>query len=566
MTIDAVASDVTAARVQANPRPVYEGQPYYSFDDVVESFSFWDVVDIFNPLQHIPLVGTVYREITGDEIGGFARVAGGALFGGPIGAGAGIVGMAFAEAAGKDPGQLVFDAITGGDGGAPATSGPSGATLATNAPLGSNLLGMPADADPAMMARRPGPEAQAGTGSQMAAATTQTPTPASAPSGPLGSRLFSAPPGGTAAAGIAGLAGAGASAGLAGASPAGLDVAAAPAGAPATLDRAQSALLAAFVAQHQQAQPSPARSGDSAGRGSPTGAAMAPGGVDAAPRAGPTSGTAFGGGSGGAPSGGSDTAQNPSTSSGQENTGQDMNQHARRDPAPAAPGPARPGSSDDLPMPADIRSGREALRAQLMANRAAAAATGAASSSSSSAGATSGTDAALQAGASLTALASASRGGGMTGGTGSADGPQTDRPTGMTLADYRARPNRRGEDATQAARPGRTSGPAAPGTGAGISGMLPDAATMAGLLERGGSAAAAADAQARDLATGAGQRLSMDGRTFRALPMDGRPADQTNAPAADSPGGAIVTQPWFSQRVLDAMRKYDASRAEAGAS
>lgn len=47
--------------------------------------SFWDFVDIVNPLQHIPVVGTIYREITHDTIRAPAKIAGSALYGGPIG-------------------------------------------------------------------------------------------------------------------------------------------------------------------------------------------------------------------------------------------------------------------------------------------------------------------------------------------------------------------------------------------------------------------------------------------------------------------------------------------------
>jgi len=50
-----------------------------------DSPSFWDLVDVINPLQHIPLVNDVYREMTGDKIGIAARLSGGALFGGVIG-------------------------------------------------------------------------------------------------------------------------------------------------------------------------------------------------------------------------------------------------------------------------------------------------------------------------------------------------------------------------------------------------------------------------------------------------------------------------------------------------
>jgi hypothetical protein len=43
------------------------------------------LLDIINPLQHIPLVSNLYREITGDQISSSARILGGGLFGGPIG-------------------------------------------------------------------------------------------------------------------------------------------------------------------------------------------------------------------------------------------------------------------------------------------------------------------------------------------------------------------------------------------------------------------------------------------------------------------------------------------------
>ena len=48
-------------------------------------FSFTDLLDIVNPLQHIPFVSSAYREMTGDEIGAAPRVLGSTLFFGPIG-------------------------------------------------------------------------------------------------------------------------------------------------------------------------------------------------------------------------------------------------------------------------------------------------------------------------------------------------------------------------------------------------------------------------------------------------------------------------------------------------
>ncbi len=70
-----------------------------------KSWSFWDFLDVINPLHHIPGVGTLYREITGDEIGNTARIIGGAIYGGAVGAAAGIANVAIAEATGKDIGE-----------------------------------------------------------------------------------------------------------------------------------------------------------------------------------------------------------------------------------------------------------------------------------------------------------------------------------------------------------------------------------------------------------------------------------------------------------------------------
>lgn len=52
--------------------------------------SFWDVLDVINPLQHIPILSSAYRAVTDDALGSVANIVGGALFGGPIGAGVAI--------------------------------------------------------------------------------------------------------------------------------------------------------------------------------------------------------------------------------------------------------------------------------------------------------------------------------------------------------------------------------------------------------------------------------------------------------------------------------------------
>lgn len=71
------------------------------------------ILDVINPLQHIPVISTIYRNITGDEISPMARVAGDALYGGPIGAAVGIVDVAVESKTGKDIGGNVMAMLTG---------------------------------------------------------------------------------------------------------------------------------------------------------------------------------------------------------------------------------------------------------------------------------------------------------------------------------------------------------------------------------------------------------------------------------------------------------------------
>lgn len=59
-----------------------------------KGLQFRDLLDIVNPLQHIPGVSQVYRKLTGDEIKPAMALAGGALFGGPIGAAMSAAGLA----------------------------------------------------------------------------------------------------------------------------------------------------------------------------------------------------------------------------------------------------------------------------------------------------------------------------------------------------------------------------------------------------------------------------------------------------------------------------------------
>src|SRR5271163_2714831 len=75
------------------------------------SFGFTDILGALNPLQHIPIVATIYRAITGDTIGNVARVVGDGIYGGVLGVASGAIDVATTEATGEDIGQHVLDTI-----------------------------------------------------------------------------------------------------------------------------------------------------------------------------------------------------------------------------------------------------------------------------------------------------------------------------------------------------------------------------------------------------------------------------------------------------------------------
>lgn len=81
---------------------------------------FDDLLDVINPLQHIPFVSYVYRQATGDEIASPARIAGGLLFGGPIGFVASLFDSLFAESSGDSLVGHAVAALGGEEADAPA--------------------------------------------------------------------------------------------------------------------------------------------------------------------------------------------------------------------------------------------------------------------------------------------------------------------------------------------------------------------------------------------------------------------------------------------------------------
>ncbi|MCR9212862.1 MAG: hypothetical protein NXI13_04035 [Proteobacteria bacterium] len=124
MTISATTSDPYAYLDQNVPGEAitkYVPAPKMVDGKVVESkgvfgddgFGFDDFLDIINPLQHIPFVSSLYREITGDEINPGSRMIGGTLFSGGIGLAVSFINSAIEDSTGKDVGEHVIAVFTG---------------------------------------------------------------------------------------------------------------------------------------------------------------------------------------------------------------------------------------------------------------------------------------------------------------------------------------------------------------------------------------------------------------------------------------------------------------------
>jgi hypothetical protein len=104
-------------------------------------FSFADFFDIINPLQHIPVISTLYRHLTGDEIGIPEKIAGDTLYGGLIGLAASVGDALFQEVTGKDVGDTVYAFLT--DSNEQTPTGVASATPADVKPASATSLNTP---------------------------------------------------------------------------------------------------------------------------------------------------------------------------------------------------------------------------------------------------------------------------------------------------------------------------------------------------------------------------------------------------------------------------------------
>jgi hypothetical protein len=83
-----------------------------SLSDDIGDF-FHNLLEIVNPLQHLPVVSTLYRNLTGDKINTFDKIAGDTLYGGPIGFAGSVADTIFEKVTGKDVGDTVYSFLFG---------------------------------------------------------------------------------------------------------------------------------------------------------------------------------------------------------------------------------------------------------------------------------------------------------------------------------------------------------------------------------------------------------------------------------------------------------------------
>jgi hypothetical protein len=115
------------ATAPSAPVPAPSGQPAAAHDT-----TFHDVLSALNPLQYLPVIGTIYRALTGDDIAEPIRRVGSAiasaLIGGPVGLVVNLAMVVAEKASGLDldhAGQALIASVSGSGAAAAATPPPA---------------------------------------------------------------------------------------------------------------------------------------------------------------------------------------------------------------------------------------------------------------------------------------------------------------------------------------------------------------------------------------------------------------------------------------------------------
>jgi hypothetical protein len=74
--------------------------------------TFNDFLDTINPLQHIPIISSIYQLITGDTASSGSNIIGSTLYGGPIGLLSAIANEIVKGETGNDIGGTILAALT----------------------------------------------------------------------------------------------------------------------------------------------------------------------------------------------------------------------------------------------------------------------------------------------------------------------------------------------------------------------------------------------------------------------------------------------------------------------
>ena len=97
-----IAQNIETSLYDVKDEAALAYQPTRAIAQGKDQFGFADLLDMVNPLHHIPVVGHFYREFTGDQIKPISRVIGGAAFGGPLGTAGALVDTVITSETGKD--------------------------------------------------------------------------------------------------------------------------------------------------------------------------------------------------------------------------------------------------------------------------------------------------------------------------------------------------------------------------------------------------------------------------------------------------------------------------------
>jgi hypothetical protein len=136
-----VAAAVNGANhIEARPAdpPAGENGKPFALWEKGDGFGLADFIDIINPLQHIPIVATIYRTFSGDQIGAAPRVIGGALWGRVGGFVAGLANAVVEWWSGKDIGDHIYAALFG-----PSNKDPNASEVAQKKVMPSGPLATP---------------------------------------------------------------------------------------------------------------------------------------------------------------------------------------------------------------------------------------------------------------------------------------------------------------------------------------------------------------------------------------------------------------------------------------